>query len=490
MSKQFYSKLSQNFIELLNDDEYYDVTIEVGKDPNVKIVRAHMNILCYRSPYLRRVLTSNKKSNNGGLSHIKLPNILPEIFQIVLKYIYGGNLSLNTQDTSNILKVLVAADELQLDELTDYLQTHLINNKSSWMEQRFELVHRTSFKSNNLLSLQKFCTEFMAKSPEKIFQSLDFASLPEKSLVSLLQRDDLQMKEIEIWEHVLRWGLARNSTLTSDPTTWTDHDFKTMKDTLRNCLPLIRFYSLSSKDFLEKVHPYKKLLKLELYEDLLKYYLDFKSKPKFYLPPRHGKLDSKIINLKIASLVSKWIDRVNDNCKCALNGLYLPYEFKLLLRGSRDGFTPNKFHSLCENKLGTVTFIKVKEQTDFRFNFLQNSSNNVLDRGEILGGYNPIIWETSKNWGETKDSFIFSLKNKNNLIKDEKISRVNQIDSALNYGKSYGPSFGKDLVIYGSSDNKDFDDNCCKLVYYEEKIRDTDDKFSIADYEVFQIIKL
>jgi hypothetical protein len=395
---------------------------------------------------------------------------------------------LSEQDTSDILKVLVAADELQLNELVDYLQSYLIKNKSSWMEQRFELTHRTSFQSNHLLVLQKFCTDFMARSPEKIFKSLDFASLPEKSLISLLQRDDLQMKEIEIWEHVLEWGLAKNSSLTSDPVTWTDDDFKTMKNTLRCCLPLIRFYSLSSKNFLEKVHPYKKLLKHELYEDLLKYYLDFKSKPRIdFLPPRHGKLDSKIINIKIVSLVSKWIDRINDNCKCAINGLYLPYEFKLLLRGSRDGFSPNKFHSLCENKPKTVTFIKVKESSDFQFHFLQNT-DTIFSSGEILGGYNPIMWETTKNWGEAKDSFIFSLKNKNNLIKDEKISRVKQADSALNYGKNYGPSFGKDLVIYGSSDSKDFDDNCCKLVYYEKKIRNTEEKFSIEDYEVFQII--
>jgi hypothetical protein len=80
MSNQFFSKLSQNYIELLDDDEYYDVIIEVGKDPDVKIFRAHMNILCYRSPYLRRILTTTKKNNDGGLTHIKLPNILPEIF--------------------------------------------------------------------------------------------------------------------------------------------------------------------------------------------------------------------------------------------------------------------------------------------------------------------------------------------------------------------------------------------------------------------------
>ena len=85
MSTNFFSKLSQNYIELLKDDEYCDVIIEVGEDPNVKFFRAHMNILCYRSPYLRRVLSSNKKNNNGVLAHIKLPNVSPEIFQVILK---------------------------------------------------------------------------------------------------------------------------------------------------------------------------------------------------------------------------------------------------------------------------------------------------------------------------------------------------------------------------------------------------------------------
>ena len=78
--------LSHNLLEILNDEEYYDVTIEVGNDPYVKIFRAHMVILNYRSSYLKRILSTNKKENDGTLTHIKLPNILPEIFQIILRY--------------------------------------------------------------------------------------------------------------------------------------------------------------------------------------------------------------------------------------------------------------------------------------------------------------------------------------------------------------------------------------------------------------------
>ena len=78
-------KLSQNLLEVLNDEEYCDVIIEVGNDPHVKIFRSHMVILYYRSSYLRRMLSTIKKNNDGTLAHIKLPNIVPEIFQIILR---------------------------------------------------------------------------------------------------------------------------------------------------------------------------------------------------------------------------------------------------------------------------------------------------------------------------------------------------------------------------------------------------------------------
>ena len=60
----------------------------------------------------------------------------------------------------------------------------------------------------------------MAKSPEKIFKSLDFTSLPEKSLVQLIIDDDVQMKEVDIWKNVLKWGLAQNPIILPDPNIW------------------------------------------------------------------------------------------------------------------------------------------------------------------------------------------------------------------------------------------------------------------------------
>jgi len=168
------------------------------------------------------------------------------------RYIYGGIISIDEYEPSDLLKVLVAANELLLQEPVEYLQKYLIENKLEWMEQHLGLIIRTYFHSNSLSELQRFCTDVMARSPEKIFNSLDFTSIPEKSLISLLKRDDFQVKEIDVWENVLKWGLEKNPTLTPDPTTWSDNDFKMMENTLQHCLPLIRFFNVSSKDFFQK----------------------------------------------------------------------------------------------------------------------------------------------------------------------------------------------------------------------------------------------
>ncbi|PKY51541.1 hypothetical protein RhiirA4_468652, partial [Rhizophagus irregularis] len=150
--------------------------------------------------------------------------------------------------------------------------------------------------------------------------------------------------------------------------------------------------------------------------------------------------------------------------------LYLPYKFQLLLRGSRDGFTPKKFHELCNSKHNTVTFIKVSGTE------------------EILGGYNPIKWESSKIWGRTKDSFIFSVKN--DSIKDAIISNVVDTDYALAFHPENGPCFGYDIKIFSSTNEfADYNNASCKKNYYEKNIRDTEGQLSIEDYEVYQIIK-
>ena len=89
----------------------------------------------------------------------------------------------------------------------------------------------------------------MSKEPNKLFTSLNFSSVSEKLLVSLIQNDNLQMSEIQVWEHVLKWGLAQNSGLPSDPTSFSKEDFNSLKNTLQQCILFIKVPLFNSQRF-------------------------------------------------------------------------------------------------------------------------------------------------------------------------------------------------------------------------------------------------
>ncbi|POG73452.1 hypothetical protein GLOIN_2v1586633 [Rhizophagus irregularis DAOM 181602=DAOM 197198] len=159
------------------------------------------------------------------------------------------------------------------------------------MEQNFNLIYQTSFENNSFLELQKYCTDLMSKYPDKILKSLDFSSVPEKILISLIQSDNLQMSEIQVWENVLKWGLVQNPGLSSNPSNYSKDDFNSLKNTLQSCIPFIRFYNLTSQEFSDHILPYKEVLPEELYMDLLKTFLSLNpnSKPGHKSNPRMTK---------------------------------------------------------------------------------------------------------------------------------------------------------------------------------------------------------
>jgi hypothetical protein len=371
---------------------------------------------------------------------------------------------LEEYDTSDIIKILIAASELSLQELIIHLQSFLVENKKNWMEQNFSFIYKTSSENDSFLKLQNFCTELISKEPEKIFNSIDFTSLSEKSLISLIQHDNFQVNVIQVWEHVLKWGIAQNPELPSDLSSYSKDDFNILKGTLQQCIPFIKLINLTSKEYLDKVYPYKKIISKDLRENLFRHFMSQPNnnpEPKIITKEINSKgIDSKIITIQHAELISKWIDRleITDNMK------YL-YEFKLILRGSRDGFSPSEFHKICDNQPHTITIIKVK------------------DSDEILGGYNPIVWKSNDRYSTTKDSFIFSFKNKEN-IDNFILSRISIDDEecAILNSPSRGPSFGGDLELLHNGKGY------CSQEYYDKPIT-VGDYFFVEEYEVFQIMK-
>jgi hypothetical protein len=120
----------------------------------------------------------------------------------------------------------------------------------------------------------------------------------------------------QVWEHVLKWGISQNPGLPSDPSNYSKDDFNTLKKTLQQFIPFIKFFNLNHKEFLNKVYPYKKIIPKDLRENLIKHFIDQpnnKPESKIITKEINSKsIDSRIITFQHAELISKWIDRLED----------------------------------------------------------------------------------------------------------------------------------------------------------------------------------
>ncbi|RHZ82563.1 hypothetical protein Glove_109g32 [Diversispora epigaea] len=492
MSFKFFDKLSQDFSELLNDKKEYNVVIEVDKEKNKKSFTSHSVVLRYRSTVFTKEL-ENTVTNENHVKTINKPNISAQIFEIILKYIYGGVVNFENLETKIIYELMIVANELEFKELSEKLESYLVESKASWLRTHFSRVYHSIFdnnKCNEFEGLKQFYNDIITKHPNLIFESEDFTSLQEAALISILEKDNLQLEEIKIWDYVIKWGIAQNPALPGNLEEWSEENFKTLKVTLQQCLPLIRYFHISEKDVWEKLKPYRKILGMQLWDDLYQQRL-FPNQPvkSLVLPARIisnpelsqrvNELISTIISEEHVAEISTWIDR-----KSTIYSLTdVPYKLQLILRGSKDGFQPKTFWNICNGHAGTIVIAK------------------VAGTDEILGGYNPLAWDNSTEGTdmETNDSFIFSLKNGN--IQNSIFSRVVDQNGALEYydsnnQKTFGPCFG-DCEFLLQSDVSDFtkDKLCwcnCGFIYagsYEKSIRTTDQYFSILDYEVFKIVK-
>ncbi|CAB4398152.1 unnamed protein product [Rhizophagus irregularis] len=495
-------KLYKNLEKDNNND--YNVTIKVEQ----KSFRAHSVILKLRSGYFRNLINNEIRRMANMFNRritLEISDINSEVFASCLKYIYTGEFSLQ-EDNDFLFDLFIAAETLKLIDMVDYLQNYFIQNKTKWIEINLIRVYQISLNSISFNELQVHCKQIIDQDPKSIFLSDSFPTLKGSILLDLIKRNDEFLTEINIWRHLTNWVHEQEPPINRDTQNWNPSNIIDFEERIRDFIPHIRFFTISSDNYYSCVRPYKDILPQKLVEQLERFYLVREATPPpNALPPRTPrrlkrnistystrsptepttpteprlqrspsrilakvpivvnrpsiriKPISSIINIRQMKRISHWIDRVESG---DINS-----DFFLLAKGTWDSMTKIKFHNLCDNKGPTLILARIDNTND------------------IIGGYNPHSWTSSNEWIGSTESFIFSFKSESREgIDDINFSRINNHNpnAAIFDGDSnFDVTFGSDLSLFSGE---------YKHVHYQRRIMNCG-TFIIKEFEVFQIRK-
>ncbi|KAG9306458.1 hypothetical protein G9A89_003568 [Geosiphon pyriformis] len=187
----------------------FDVRIIVGDGSNTKTFHSHSPILA-RSSYFAVALSSNWAKRENNTIIFSKPNISPQIFEVIIRYIYSGEILLDEYEVPIVVELLVAADELIMEDLISHLEDYLIKQHEEELKENFFTLRETSNRHESF----------------------------KNALASILCRDDLNLEEFQIWEKIIEWGVAKSgSNIKAE---------EILNWTIEELLPLIRFFHILS----------------------------------------------------------------------------------------------------------------------------------------------------------------------------------------------------------------------------------------------------
>jgi hypothetical protein len=125
-----------------------------------------------------------------------------------------------------------------------------------------------------------------------------------------------------------------------------------------------------------------------------------------------------LINTNYDSIILSGLDQKTDLIK--LCDIPITKKWKLIYRGSKDGFEASSFHLKCDKQPNTLIIIK-------------------SEHGNVFGGYTEQDWTSTESSKTDNNSFIFSLINKDN--KPLKLKCLDAL-KAICCSFDHGPIFG------------------------------------------------
>ncbi|KAG5895181.1 hypothetical protein JTB14_007347 [Gonioctena quinquepunctata] len=218
---------------MFNNDLMADIRFLVGTPGSTQVIPAHKYVLATGSSVFYAMFY-------GGLAEckeeIEVPDVEPSAFLTLLKYLYCDEIQL---EADTVLATLYVAKKYIVPHLArvcvNYLETSLTAKNACLLLSQSRLFEEPD--------LMQRCWEVIDAQAEMAVKSEGFIDIDRSTLESVLGRETLNCKEMNLLEAALNWATAECSRREMEPTP------QNKRDVLGNALYLIRIPTMTLEEF-------------------------------------------------------------------------------------------------------------------------------------------------------------------------------------------------------------------------------------------------
>ncbi|KAJ8669117.1 hypothetical protein QAD02_000376 [Eretmocerus hayati] len=225
--------MRERFSFLFNNEILSDVRFRVGRGTQQQIIPAHKLVLSSGSAVFDAMFNGTLATSSN---EIEVPDVEPETFLAVLLFLYTDEISINP-DT--VMTTLYTAKKYAVSSLekhcVDYLRSNLTTDNAFLLLAQARLFDEPQLATVCLDTIDKFTTEAM--------NADGFTDIDIDTLITVLERDTLRVRESKIFQAVVRWSEAE-CTRQQLPVTPDNQ-----RSVLGRAISLVRFPLMSMEEF-------------------------------------------------------------------------------------------------------------------------------------------------------------------------------------------------------------------------------------------------
>ncbi|NWH58306.1 BTBD2 protein, partial [Aleadryas rufinucha] len=190
--------VQERFAFLFNNEVLSDVHFLVGKGRGSQRIPAHRFVLAVGSAVFDAMF-------NGGMAttstEIELPDVEPAAFLALLKFLYSDEVQIGPE---TVMTTLYTAKKYAVPALEAHCVEFLKKNLRA--DNAFMLLTQARlFDEPQLASL---CLENIDKNTSDAINAEGFTDIDLDTLVAVLERDTLGIREVRLFNAVVRWSEA------------------------------------------------------------------------------------------------------------------------------------------------------------------------------------------------------------------------------------------------------------------------------------------